>query len=418
MDKLIFPSKIHGTVTASASKSFFQRAIALAILNNNEVEISNLSDCDDAKAALDIAQRFGCHLSFKEHSVRVDPTRIGRPETLHCGEAGLGLRMFTPLAALFNNVIQLTAEGSLLKRPVGFMEDPLKQLGVNTSTNQGFPPIFVKGPLKGGKALLDGSLSSQFLTGLLIALPKASHDSELSVQSLTSIPYIDMTLQAITAFGGTIEHSNYETFHIKGNQQYQAVEYWVEGDWSGAAGLLIAGAIGGYAQVQGLDINSTQADKAVLKAIIDSGAQVKALGKSIEVTSTSSLNAFTFDATHCPDLFPVLTALAANCAGISKIKGVHRLKHKESNRALSLKNEFNKIGLNIEIEDDMMLIQGGKIHEGKVSSHHDHRIAMAMVLAGINAQGPLLIEGAECVNKSYPGFYNDMELLGVRINTY
>lgn len=415
MNKVVYPSKISGIVKAPASKSFMQRAIALAVLADNETSIENPSRCDDALAGLNIAASFGCKVYDNGSFISIIPSLGFKPEKLLCGESGLAIRLFTPIVSLFSHEVELLAEGSLLKRPTDFMNDTLQQLGVSLTSNNGFPPLKISGPLQAGTATLDGSLSSQFLSGLLIALPMAKGDSLLKVTNLMSIPYIDMTLAAIESFGGKISHTNYNEFRISGGQTYKGGNYHIEGDWSGAAGLLIAGAIGGEIMVEQLTSASTQADMAVLKAIEDAGAEIISKGSTFIIKRPKTLKAFNFDALHCPDLFPVLTALAANCEGVSKISGVHRLIHKESHRGLAIKNEFNKIGISIEFEEDTMLIQGGIISGGEVFAHNDHRIAMALALAAINATDAITIKGAECVNKTYPEFFEDMVGLGANI---
>jgi len=416
MNKVIFPSTIHGTVNAPSSKSFMQRAIALSVLAEEETIIEHPSRCDDALAGLNIASSFGCQIYDNGSFISIIPDKKIKPKQLLCGESGLAIRLFAPIVSLFSHEVELVAEGSLLKRPADFMVEPFKQLQVKMTSTEGFPPLKIKGPLKAGIAELDGSLSSQFLSGLLIALPKANGNSILKVSNLKSIPYIDMTLQAVKAFGGKISNTNYQEFQIEGNQTYQADKYEIEGDWSGAAGLLVAGAIGGSVTVKILASDSNQADKAILDALEKAGAIIKMDKNGITVKQPVQLMAFEFDALHCPDLFPVLTALAANCQGTTKISGVHRLLHKESNRGEVLKDEFSKLGVFIEFEEDIMLISGGKINGGNVIAHNDHRIAMALTLAALNASGSVQISGAECVNKTYPDFFKDMETLGVEIN--
>jgi 3-phosphoshikimate 1-carboxyvinyltransferase len=417
MNKVIYPSAIYGEIDAPASKSFMQRAIALSVLAEDETIIENPSRCDDALAGLNIAASFGCKVYDNDSFISIIPDKSVKPTQLLCGESGLAIRLFAPIVGLFSHQVILKAEGSLLTRPADFMVDTLNQLGVQVSTQGGFPPITIRGPLKPGMALLDGSLSSQFLSGLLIALPKANGDSTIRVNRLMSIPYVDMTLQAIEAFGGEVNHTDYNEFTICGNQLYQAGIYTIEGDWSGAAGLLVAGAIGGKIKVNKLQRNSLQADFAVLEALKQAGALIESDESSISITKPETLMAFDFNAMHCPDLFPVLTALAANCQGVSKIHGVHRLVHKESNRGKALKCEFNKIGVSIDFQDDIMLIEGGEIKGGHVFAHNDHRIAMALTLAALNASEPIIIKGTECVNKTYPEFFTDMETLGVHLNT-
>lgn len=297
------------------------------------------------------------------------------------------------------------------------MAEPLRQLGISMTSNNGFPPLKIKGPLKPTTIYLDGSLSSQFLSGLLIALPLANGDSLIKVSNLMSIPYVEMTIKAIESFGGKIENHDFKEFFIKGNQTYSAGNYLIEGDWSGAAGLLVAGAIGGNIHVELLQSASSQADYAVIDAITQTGALITSDKDNWIVTKQEKLSAFEFDALHCPDLFPVLTALAANCQGTSSIKGVHRLIHKESNRGEALKKEFNKLGIHIDFEADIMYITGGNIKGGRVFAHNDHRIAMALTLAALNASEPVMLEGAECVNKTYPEFYTDMLSLGVNMDS-
>jgi 3-phosphoshikimate 1-carboxyvinyltransferase len=265
--------------------------------------------------------------------------------------------------------------------------------------------------LQGGEAEVDGSVSSQFLTGLLMALPKATRDSRLTVKYLKSTPYIDMTLKLLKAFGVEVQHSNYETFFIKGNQIYCIGEYRVEGDWSGASFLLVAGAVGGCVTLTGLDMGSPQADRKIIKAIKAAGASVKTLGHQVEI-ARSELKAFDFDATHCPDLFPPLVALACNCEGVTKLSGVERLTHKESDRAKTLEKEFSSLGAKIRIDGNRMKIKGTKLKGGTIDSHNDHRIAMAGALAAINAEGDVTVRNPQCVAKSYPDFYEDFSAIG------
>jgi 3-phosphoshikimate 1-carboxyvinyltransferase len=291
------------------------------------------------------------------------------------------------------------------------VEKPLAALGVRVQTKQGFPPIRICGPLAGGEALLDGSLSSQFLTGLLMALPLARTDSRIAVSNLQSIPYVDMTLQVLADFGVSVENDHYRSFFVRAGQTYAARSLPVEGDWSGASFLLVAGAIAGQVTVSGLRADSTQADRMLLQALEQAGADVRWQEQEVTVTR-AQLRAFHFDATHAPDLFPPLVALACYCSGKSRIQGVERLYFKESNRALSLLQEFSRLGAKITITGNTMEIEGGPIAGGTVSSHHDHRIAMAVAVAALSAQAAIAIEASECVSKSYPQFFLDLAAIG------
>jgi len=284
-------------------------------------------------------------------------------------------------------------------------------------------PLQVKGPLQPKNIEIDGSLSSQFLTGLLIAY-SSSHASDvrIRVNDLKSRPYVDLTLKIMRDFGLTVpENKNYQEFYFPaaGHQlssNQSARIYRVEGDWSGGAFILVAGAIAGEIRVRGLDIHSSQADKAIMKALQAANASMIINKDEIQI-GPGSLKAFEFDATDCPDLFPPLVALAAYCQGTTHIKGVRRLAHKESNRGLTLQEEFARMGVKIGLQDDIMLVEGGAtLRSSVVHSRHDHRIAMACAVAGLGAKGEITIEGAEAVNKSYPDFYVHLQSLGAKVD--
>ena len=417
MKKLIRPSVIRGIVKVPASKSMLQRAIAAGLLSETPVRISNVTFSNDCNAALRVIKALGAQVRFRRDEIFIRGGLRPTGEILNCGEAGLSLRMFSPIAALCHTKLTLTGEGSLLQRPVTMIEKPLKSLGVKVTTSNGCPPLTVKGPLRGGKATVDGAISSQLLTGLLMALPKAPKDSRLEVENLKSIPYIDMTLVLLKTLGIDVQHSNYETFFIKGMQTYRFPRnaYWVEGDWSGAAFLLVAGAVGGTVTVTGLDTASPQADRKIIQALELAGANINITKSTVEVTS-NKLKAFHFDATHCPDLFPPLVALACNCEGKTVLTGVERLIHKESNRALALEKEFTAIGGEIRLSGNQMEITGKRLKGGTIDSHNDHRIAMAGAVAGINVGHHVIIEGSECTAKSYPNFFEDMKSIGASVH--
>jgi len=273
-------------------------------------------------------------------------------------------------------------------------------------------PVTVKGPLHGGTAMIGGSITSQLLTGLLMALPLVKTKSHLRVDDLRSKPYIDMTLQVLSDFGIEVENMDYEAFNIPGNQKYRARDYCVEGDWSGASFPLVAAALSGQVKVIMLQEKSGQPDKAIVEVLRKSGAVVIMKEHSIEV-KRNMLNAFEFDATECPDLFPPLVALAAHCNGITTVKGAERLKHKESDRAGALREEFGKLGVDVRVDGDEMIIRGGQVKGGKVNSHNDHRIAMAAAATAVAAQSEVIIDGAQCVAKSYPEFFDDMDKIMV-----
>lgn len=412
------PSALRGVVQVPASKSVMQRACAAALLYTGETVLHNPGYCHDDKAALEVIQQLGAQvqksgkaLSLRSKGVHPISHRI------HCGESGLGIRMFTPIAALSNQPIVLDGGGSLASRPLSFFDEVLPQVGVAITSNKGRLPLAIQGPLQPASISVDGALSSQFLTGLLFAYAAAGATGvSLVVRNLTSKPYIDITLQVLEHFGWRVEHRNYEEFFFWEHRGAQPLgtplEYTVEGDWSSAALLLVGGAIAGSVTVAGVQMHSVQADKAILHALHACGAQL-VVERDTVTARHAPLHAFHFNATDCPDLFPPLVALAAYCTGVSTLRGVHRLAHKESNRAVALQEEFGKMGVEITVKGDVMSIIGGaSIRGARVHSHNDHRIAMACAIASTKADGDTFIDDAQAVNKSYPDFYTHVRQLG------
>jgi 3-phosphoshikimate 1-carboxyvinyltransferase len=424
MTVTVTPSQLTGTITAAASKSSMQRACAAALLTRGETTLINPGASNDDLAAIDVIQKLGAAVSYSPEGNLVVMSNGIHPayREVNCGESGLGIRMFTPIAALSDQPIILNGSGSLLTRPMDFFDEILPQLGVKIDSNKGKLPLHIQGPLKPADITVDGSLSSQFLTGLLMAYGAAGATGvTITVTDLKSKPYIDLTLQVMKHFGWEVKNDSYENFHFSlesgvrslqsSDSRLQTKTYTVEGDWSGAAFLLVAGAIAGPIIVKGLDTFSTQADKAVLKALMDCGCRLSVQTEQIEIAPLP-LKAFHFNANDCPDLFPPLVALAAYCEGTTVIEGVQRLTHKESNRALTLQEEFGKLGIGIRLQDDLMLITGGTGVQGGIThSHHDHRIAMAAAVAALKAKAPVTIEEAEAINKSYPDFYSHLQRL-------
>jgi len=431
MKVTIHPSQLKGIIQAPASKSSMQRALAAALLSKGTSTIYNPGHSNDDKAAVGIIEALGA-------SVEINPQDAAHNEELiinnsginpiadeiNCGESGLSIRMFTPIVALSDKEITINGSGSLETRPMDFFDEILPQLGVKIKSNDGKLPMTVQGPLVPANIEVDGSLSSQFLTGLLMAYSASPNPSTVSikVRNLKSKPYIDLTLDVMKKFGMRVpENKNYKEFifHYDTNQVPPSADrgpYTVEGDWSGAAFLLVAGAIAGSITIRGLDLSSTQADRKIMDALMSANAAIAMEAKGIQ-SHPGGLRGFEFDATDCPDLFPPLVALAAYCKGETKITGVRRLKHKESNRAISLQDEFDMMGVRIDIEDDIMIIHGGGIVKGAdVHSHHDHRIAMACAVAALGANSETVIDEAMAIRKSYPDFYFDLKSLGANVS--
>ncbi|MCK4630555.1 MAG: 3-phosphoshikimate 1-carboxyvinyltransferase [Bacteroidales bacterium] len=415
MDLTVYPSQISGVVTANPSKSHMQRAIVAGLLAGGRTVISNPSFCEDSKAAMNVAVDLGAKVEVEKNKVVISGGFDPVGNTLNCGESGLGLRMFSAVAALSGKEITLVGQGTLKSRSVAMIEKPLTDLGARVTSKQGKLPVTVRGPLTGGKTIVDGSLSSQFLTGLLMALPLAEKDSELSVNDLKSRFYIDLTIKVLEDFGIDVINNNYEHFFIQGGQSYKSREYQIEGDWSGAAFLLVAGAVGGEVEIENLAVDSSQADRQILDVLEQFGARI-IRGKNTIQVAKAEMKPFNFDATDSPDLFPPLVVLASYAKGKSRIKGVSRLAGKESNRAEALVEEFLKVGIKIKTDGDDMIVHGGTVTGGTINSRNDHRIAMAAAIAGVGAGGNINIQGYECISKSYPDFFTDYQKTGGKFN--
>jgi 3-phosphoshikimate 1-carboxyvinyltransferase len=400
-----------------------QRACAAALLHIGRTTILDPGRSNDDLAALDVIQKLGAHVEDQGDKIIISSNGVKPLENqINCGESGLGIRMFTPIAAMSNQQLTIVGKGSLVNRPMDFFDEIFPKLDIAISTNAGKLPLQVKGPLVPKNIEVDGSLSSQFLTGLLMAYAASNaKDVTITVNNLKSKPYIDLTLRVLKDYGMKVPAvTDHELFHFSAEDHIAPqgeFTYSIEGDWSGAAFLFVAGAINAPIVIEGMRSDSVQADMKILEAIKDAGAVLSLEGTTYSV-SPAPLKAFEFDATECPDLFPPLVALASYCKGVTKIKGVNRLTHKESNRGLTLQDVFGKMGVQIDLEDDVMFVHGGDQLKGaNVSSHHDHRIAMAAAVAALGADGPVVITDAEAIDKSYPAFYNHLIQLGAQVKT-
>lgn len=412
MDKSVSVGSVKGIIAPPSSKSYAQRAIALALLAQGKSILRNIEFCKDTRSALSCIEALGAKVEVLDHNtIAIEGGLRPQTNTLQVGESGLATRLFTPIASLWHEAVTIQGEGTLLHRPMIMMIEPLRALGVEVRDGGGYLPIEVKGPIHGGEIEVDGSISSQFITGLLLSLPLAEDDTTLHVTSPVSTPYIDMTIDTARLYGIEImqKEGDYTEFFIEGGQKYTPADISIEGDWSGASSMLVAGAIAGEVTVKNISTLSKQADTAIIRALERAGAGIIIEQDSITV-SKRPLKAFTFDATNAPDLFPALAALAAAAEGVSIIIGTSRLRHKESDRAETLRQEYEKLGIEIDIsEENVMKIRGGNIKPAVVFSHGDHRIAMSLAISALRCEGEVIIEQAESVEKSYPTFFEDLE---------
>ena len=397
-------------VYSTPSKSFAQRAILAATLSKKTSTISNIGTSDDVKNMLKIAAQLGAKVEIFEDTVKIKGLQKKVKSKLNCGESGLGLRITTIIGTALSENYTVNGKGSLLKRSMIDFNSIMKELQLEIISNDNFLPISISGKVKGGHLTIDGSNSSQYLTGLLLLLPTLAENSTINVKHLKSKPYIDITIELLNKFGIKIRHKNYEKFVIKGNQKYNLTdELIIENDYSEAANWMVYGAINKGIKIEGLNKNSVQADIMMLKAL--KAAEIKHKWKKGDLSiKKSKPSPFKFDATDCPDLFPPLVILAASAKGLSRISGVNRLINKESNRGIVLAKQFGKLGLEIEIVNDVMLIYGtGTLESGSIRSNNDHRIAMAGAIAASLTKKGIKIEKAEAVKKSAPHFWQNFQ---------
>ena len=417
MTLTVHPGFLRGDIASPPSKSYFQRALVAALLAEGKTLIYNAGNSRDETDMLLLISKLGATVLQKGNHTEVHGGLKVPASNIVIGESGLGSRLIMPVLALGEQAVTLSGKGSLLNRPMTPIADIIHSLGGVCRLRQGKLPVTIQGPIGGGQIEIDGSVSSQFLSGLLFALPTRKENSVISVSNLKSRSYVDMTLSVLRNFSIEITHQAYSKFFIPGNQQYQPTTYTVEGDWSNAAFLMVAAAINGELTIHGLNPESIQGDRKIIEALLDSGVSVSQEADYYRIEKTDNLKAFDFNATDMPDLFPPLACLAAYCQGTSRIKGAHRLVHKESNRAKSLTREFKRMGIEVGLEDDdTMVIQGAQPQGGSFHTHNDHRIAMAGAVLALRAQRSIQIEQPEAVQKSYPGFYDALKSLGARLD--
>ena len=435
-----------------ASKSFAQRAIMAAALAQGTSHLTGYSPCGDNESALAAARKLGARVNVNGSELEI--TGIGAFENclsiseIQVGESGFLTRMLIPvLAVVADGPVYVTGEKTLLNRPLAEAHDIMASFGVRllpetvppeSRKNDCYIPLTVRGPLVPGRADVSGKGGSQLISGLLAALPLAGNRSTVYVHDPRSIPYMFITVDVLRKFGIEIG-SEMEggddflqtqdwtlctglTFKMRGQQHYRAADFRIEGDWSGAANFLVAGAIFGDVEVEGLDTQSLQADISIMDILMDAGASMSQLEGDTPTTgsihvSRAPLCAFETDLNNCPDLFPIVAVLAAFCPGVSRIRGVERLRHKETDRAAAIVEMLTQMGVPVRVDEDEMTIEGMALPQrlltgnllkgGTYTSHGDHRMVMALKVASLGADGPVEIDDTACVAKSFPGF-NDL----------
>ena len=453
MSKTIYedmsPLQGRSVLKMPSSKSFAQRAIIAAALADGTSCLGGYSPCGDNEAALEVARALGAEVTVEGSTVTITSrwfdklTNRERP-SLHVGESGLLTRLMIPLLAAlqhkegFPSVIEITGEGTLPNRPLKGAAEIMAQFGtvlrpVGEQSGGLKVPLTVQGPLLSGKADISGKDGSQLISGLLMALPLLPDDTTIHVHDPKSIPYMFITVDVLKKFGiriGSEMEGDEEfmetqdwslctgvTFKIKGGQKYSPASFDIEGDWSAAANFLVAGAVFGKVQLSGLDTSSLQADISMMDILMDAGASLSQMDETGIITAQRApLRAFGTDLNNCPDLFPAVSIMAAFCNGESNILGFKRLSSKESDRGKAIVETLTKMGVETFAEGDCLSVIGHTLESrilnknllkgGNYSSYHDHRMAMALTVASLGADGPVVIDDTACVAKSSPAFFD------------
>jgi 3-phosphoshikimate 1-carboxyvinyltransferase len=406
----ITPSPLRGMISPPPSKSAAHRAMICAALASGGSEVFCNAFSDDITATLGVLRALGTDISVSRDSVRFgERSRAADGAVLDCGESGSTLRFLIPVAAAIGGRFIFTGRGRLPQRPLGPYLTELPKHGV--TLEGGGLPLTVSGQLKSGSYFLPGNISSQFITGLLLALPLLDGDSVITLTSpLESAGYVALTLGIMKRFGVAAEPFD-GGWKIRGGQKYLADRIKVEGDWSQAAFWLCAGALGGPIDCAGLDPASFQGDKAVVSILRRFGA-VSALTEDGARVHSGKLGGIEIDASQIPDIVPVLAATACFARGTTLIFNAARLRAKESDRLATTCAGLSALGAKIESGDDRLIINSSSMCGGRTESFGDHRIAMALSIAAAYCAGPSEIDGCECVAKSYPNFYDDFKMLG------
>lgn len=406
-----------GSVTAPPSKSDVHRAIICAALSQGKCVVSPVALSDDIKATIGCVEALGAKTELNGNVLTVDGTDVfkGKTASLFCGESGSTLRFFVPIAAAGGVETDFSGKGSLLSRPIGIFSELLPGAGVNCETT-GVLPLKISGQLTSGEFRIAGNISSQFITGLLFALPLLDGDSKIILTSpLQSEGYINMTIYTMQKFGVTVQPTDYGWF-IKGNQRYIPHDYTTDGDWSQAAFYMVSAAIGGKITVKGLNPNSAQGDKKIAELLSEFGAKVS-FGENEVMVEKDRLSGITIDASQIPDLVPVLSVCASMADGKTKIINAERLRIKESDRLKTTAALLTSLGISVKENADGLEISGStRFSDGRVNGFNDHRIVMSAAICASAADGDIVCTDALSVNKSYPNFFKDYNSIGGKAN--
>ncbi len=406
----ITPKALNGEITAPSSKSFAHRLLISAYLSNREITIDNIGSSDDVLVTLNALKTMGAKININGDSVTVKKGEIPTNKVvIDCGESGSSLRFLMPVASALGIKAEFTGKGKLLSRPIVELVSCLNENGANIDGYN------INGKLLAGKFVIDGGVSSQYITGLLLALSVLDGESEIIIKgNLVSTPYIDITIEVLNDMGASVVKTD-SGFKVLGGYRETKNDFIVEGDWSGLAFFLSAGAIGGKVKINGVNLNSVQGDRKIVDILKSFGAKITTIDNSITV-ERDKLNAITVDMEDIPDLCQIVAVVSAFANGKTKICGVERLKIKESDRIKAIIDMLNLAGIFAEYKDNSITITGGKPTGAEFTGGKDHRTVMSSSILASLASSDSKILGAEFYRKSYPDFVRDFKKLGGEIN--
>ena len=422
----IKPSTLNGKIEIPPSKSYSHRAVIAAALAESEKKstIDNLKFSVDITTTTDIMENWGAKIKRFESALEIvgnDGRVVPKDKYVQCNESGSTIRFLIPVGITSKNELIFDGKGKLVDRPLDSYYKIFEEQGLKYETTGGKLPLTVNGKLKAGNYEIDGNISSQFITGLLYALPLLDGDSKLTInKNLESKGYIDLTLEILQLAGIEIKNNDYKSFEIKGNQSYKPFDYTVEGDYSQVAFWIVAGIISANRdnEVKCLHVNknSLQGDREIIEIVTRMGANLEIFDDYV-IVKPSKTKGTVIDISQCPDIAPILTVLAALSEGETRIINGERLRIKESDRITSIKTELNKLGANVAEKGDSLIIQGVEGFTGgvTVSAWNDHRIAMSLAVASSRCEKEIILEEAESVRKSYPHFWDDFVKMGGEI---
>lgn len=417
MSLRVHPGSVRGTVRAPPSKSYTHRAFLLGLLARGTTRVSDALLSEDPRATIEGVGALGARVERDGDVVVLHSDGQVRPppRAIDCLNSGTTLRLLSAIASLADGEATLTGDASLRKRPMGPLLDALGSLGVKTSSADGKAPVTVRGPMRGGRAVLPGDISSQFVSALLLAGARTDEGVDVEIRGeLKSRPYVDITIEMMGDFGARVEPRG-EGFHVPGRQTFHARDYRVPGDFSTAAFPLVAGALAGEVRVENLPARTAQGDKAILDYLERFGAEVVREERAATVRA-ADLHGTSLDLRDTPDAFPVLCAIAAHAKGETVLSGAAHLRFKESDRIRAMVTNLQTLGIDAREREDGAVIRGGRVRGASgLVTEGDHRVLMALAVCALRAEGPLEMDDHEAHAVSYPAFLDDFRRLGARV---